>query len=212
MGIWPWNKLRWPAHASRDKRQVDALRASLNREPAELPTDELYPLLVPAAISEAGTFPGPLLQLRIQGLAMAWAVLQPGQTMRYVDRATERHWAQQGLDWRMIALANLRRAVAGGLWTHEFRRDSGELYAAGMMHSDGIGPSRLLLPELLTTQFPAGYQVAVPERSCGIVLSRDAREHEAAQLRDVADTCFERGTSPVIRGFHAPDELTPTNS
>jgi hypothetical protein len=201
----------WLRNKKDSDRQLEALRASLSKPPSLLPLQELFPVLLPAAIFQAGGWPGPFRSLKVEGLAQTWVVLQPEQTMRYVDHQAEAYWTEQGIDWRAVALDNLRRASRGSLWTHEFRRESSELFAVGMMHPDGIGPARLLLSKQLLAEFPAGYLVSVPERSCGLVLSRKATDAEAAQIHDVAARCYEHGTNPVLPGFYSSGDLNPVD-
>lgn len=193
---WPWK--RW----SPEERQLEALYRGVSKPHDQLPIEDLVPLLVPGSFMSSGHWPGPIETLGIPGLALTWAVLQPSQTMVYVNRDLVAHWESRGLEWRDAALANLRRLSAGRLCTHEFRDASGSLYAVACMHEDGVGPARLLLEDELDRLFPAGYLVAVPERSCGLALSARATSDEQAKLQDLAKTCYERGTAPLIEGFH----------
>jgi len=209
---WPWGKTSPPEGANWPDAQLGALQASLAKPPAELSLDDLFPVLLPAAIFKVCQWPGPFRSLRLEGLAQTWVILHPEQTMRYVDHRTEAYWAERGVDWRAIAQANLRSVSRSALWTHEFRRDGGELYAVGMMQPDGIGPARLLLTEELAAEFPAGYLVSVPERSCGLVLSEQATDREAQQIRDVAGRCYDYGTNPVLPGFYPAADLAPQDS
>ena len=212
MSWWPLKNAGPAKPGEGSGRQLDALRASLGKSPAQLSVSDLFPVLLPAAIFHACEWPGPFRFLTLEGLAQTWVILQPEQTMRYVDHQAEAYWAEQGIDWRAIAFGNLRRTSQGALWTHEFRRDTGEIYAAGMMQPDGIGPTRLLLREELRAEFPGGYLVSVPERSCGLVLSESATDREAAQIRDIAARCYEEGTNPVLAGFYSSDCLQPVDS
>jgi hypothetical protein len=198
---WPWRK-RDP-----ETRQLETLRESLGKAPPELSIDEVFPVLVPASFFSLGNWPGPFELLQIPGLGLTWAVFQPQQTMRYVDRDIQVYWESRGIKWRATAMANLRRRSDDRLWTHEFRSDGGELFAVAMMHEDGIGPSRLLLHQRLEALLPEGYVVAVPERSCALVLSARATEAEQAKIHGVAVTCYQNGTAPVLEGFHPPGGL-----
>jgi hypothetical protein len=187
------------------------LRASLDKDAAAMPLDELFPVLVPSSFFSLGNWPGPFALLALPGLAVTWAVLQAEQTMRYVDRRMEVYWDSRSIDWRARALENLRRTSVERPWTHEFRRDEGPLFAVAMMHPDGIGPARLLLHEHLEAAFPEGYLVAVPERSCGLALSLQATDAERARLQEIAAHCHRDGTAPVLDGFHPAAGLTASS-
>jgi len=193
---WPWSK------PPSDARQVEALRARLDKDAADLPLDELFPVLVPASFFSLGNWPGPFALLALPGLAITWAVFQAEQTMRYVDHRMGAYWDSQSIDWRARALENVRRTSLEHPWTHEFRRDDGRLFAVAMMHPDGIGPARLLLHGNLEAAFPEGYLVGVPERSCGLALSVRATDAEKAKLQDLAANCHRNGTAPVLDGFY----------
>jgi hypothetical protein len=41
------------------------------------------------------------------------------------------------------------------------------------MNSDGIGSSRVVLSNELVKAFPNGYYLAFPDRSCGLVITKD---------------------------------------
>ena len=192
---------------SDDRKQLETLRASLEKKPSELEIADLVPVFVPSSFFELGNWPGPFDVLGVEGLGLAWAMLQPDQTMRYVDREVERQWDMHAIQWRDRALENLQRHSVRTVWTHEFRSDNGSLFAVAMMHQDGVGPSRLLLRESLERLFPEGYLVALPEMSCGIVLSAQATLAERAKIEELVNGCFTDGTRPLVAGLHVPSKL-----
>jgi hypothetical protein len=189
---------------SEEERELEALRESVQRAAPELPIADLIPIFVPSNFFALGNWPGPYEVLQVPGLGLTWAVLQPGQTMRYVDREVQAHWETQHIAWRDRALQNLRHRSGEQPWTHEFRQDGGALFAVGMMHPDGTGPSRLLLREALKQAFPAGYSVALPEMSCAVALSAHSSDAERAKIDAIVDQCFAGGARPLVRGMHDP--------
>ena len=197
----------------RDERdQLEVLREGLAKAPFELDIADLLPVFVPMSFFAQRNWPGPYESLQVPGLGLTWAVLQPEQTMRYVDRRVDAHWAGQGIPWRDRAVENIRRQSNQGVWTHEFRGEDGALFAVAMMHSDGLGPSRLLLRESLERLFPEGYVVALPEMSCGVALSAQAADADRSKIVDLVTTCFRDGTRPLVPGIHEPSglEMRPT--
>jgi hypothetical protein len=78
-----------------------------------------------------------------------------------------------------------------------------------MLHTDGLGPSRLLLTDALQQVFPEGYRVAVPEMSCGIAISRNLESPEEGTVEDIVTKCFGDGNRPLARGIFEPEELVP---
>jgi hypothetical protein len=187
-------------------RQLQQLRKSLKRPADRLELDDVVPVLVPASIAEEGKWVWPIVKMRVEGLAVTWACLQPEQTMLYVSHDTAAHWTSSGIDWQTRSMENLIR-MSEPLATHGFQREDGSYYGVAMMHEDGIGPSRLLLNGLLEEQFPEGYLVSIPERSVGIACSMRASVEERERLEGVIRECFENGTRPFLRGLFDPNLL-----
>lgn len=185
-----------------EARELEALRAGLSLAPSDLPIEGLIPVFVPSSFFTLGNWPGPYELLAVPGLGLTWSVLQPEQTMRYVDREVQAHWESAELRWRERAMQNLRDLSGAEPWTHEFRRDDGSLYAVGMMHADGTGPSRLLLRDHLEEAFPEGYRIALPEMSCGLAISASAMSPERAKIDRIVAQCFQSGTRPLVANIH----------
>ncbi|HXG67826.1 MAG TPA: hypothetical protein VNO70_22185 [Blastocatellia bacterium] len=194
-------------------KQIERLGLGLRLKPNEIPLENLFPLFVPDSFFEYDSWPGPYELLLAKGIGLTWAIEQPGQTMLYVNQELENYWNSKQINWRDVALNNLRKNSAELPWTHEFDRDSGGIYAVAMMHEDGYGPSRLLLKEILNELFPDGYRVALPEMSCGLAISVTLSASEEAELYEIVQECFTKGTRPLAQGIFLPEELTtPRNS
>lgn len=187
--------------------QLEQMRRSLQLRPDEVRMNDLFPVFVPDAFFQFGNWPGPYERLRIQGLDLTWAIERPAQTMLYVTPQLEQHWNSKGLDWRGIALANVRQKSERRPWTHEFHREAGGLYAVAMMHEDGYGPSRLLLRELFEGLFPGGYRIALPEMSVGYAMSAALPPDEEAKMQDLVQQNFVTGTRPLVPGIFPSEEL-----
>ena len=174
--------------------------------PETLNLDDLAPVLVPDSLFQAGEWPGPHELLDVPGLGVTWVILKPQQVKRWVDFDAQRYWDRQGVAWMDRAIQNLRKHSEGSdLWTHEYRRDDGFVFAVAMMHPDGVGPSRILLKDQLDRAFPDGYLVAVPERTCALVLSARASDTEYSKIEGVVEECFRIGTLPTVPGLHEPE-------
>jgi len=188
--------------------ELTALREGLRKSAPELPITELFPLFVPRSFFASGKWPGPYELLRLPGLGLTWAISQPQQTMRYVDRGIQQYWESQGIRWRERALMNMQMWSGEKLWTHEILGDNGRISSVAMMHSDGIGPSRLLFRDKLEALFPEGYLIALPEMSCGLALSATASATERRNFEEMVQRCFTKGTRPLVPGIHNPSLLT----
>ena len=187
--------------------QLDELRRSLSIPKEDLDVEFLIPVFVPAGFLEGGKWPGPCVQLRARDLAIVWAILRPHNTMIYVVTETSNFWESNGIQWREKAMDNLERFSENNVTTHHFSRTDGTVYSVVMMHDDGVGPSRLLLNGSIEQIFPEGYYVAIPERSVGIVLSRNVTDDERLKIDELVEKCFKDGTAPVSPLMFDPDEL-----
>jgi hypothetical protein len=191
------------------KTQLHTMREGLKLAPEDLDINSLIPLFVPASFFTAGNWPGPYLRLRLQAIALAWAVMLPNQVVRYVDDAVAQYWGGKRIDWKRLAVHNLASLSGEAPGTHAFRRTNGEVYAIAMMQPDGIGPSRLLLHHQLASLFPRGYRVALPEMSCAFALTESLDNNEMSQLQELIERCHQNGTRPLAAGIYSPEDLSP---
>lgn len=164
------------------------------------------PLIVPASYHTAGV-PATLTALNASDLMLTWVELAESETMRYVTPAQAAEY--DGVDpyWRGEGLEAMRRADDGMVWTHEQPAADGSLLWVAMMHSDGLGSSRLLLADELEDAFPSGYLIAIPDRSCALAIARDAME--MAKLREMVAEMHAGATTPMIPDLREPAELLP---
>ena len=186
-------------------QMVDGMDVS----PAELDTRELLPVFLPASFFAGGKWCGPFTRLRAAEIGLTWAVLMPGGSLRYVDRAIQSHWEEQGLDWKALAMTNLSRHTENQPGPRMFRRVNGEVFAVAFLCEDGLGPSRLLFRGTLSKLFPKGCRVAIPERSCGFAFGTDLNPEELSQVEGVINHCYQHGTRPFAPGSYAVDDLQP---
>jgi hypothetical protein len=188
--------------------QLREMAGGTDVSPAELDTRELLPVLLPASFF-TGKWCGPFTRLRAAEIGLTWAVLMPGGSLRYVDRAIESHWEDQGLDWKALAMANLSRYTENQPGPRMLRRVNGQVFAVAFLYEDGLGPSRLLFRGTLAKFFPKGCRVAIPERSCGFAFGTDLTPEERSQVEGVINHCYEHGTRPFAPGSYAVEDLQP---
>jgi hypothetical protein len=129
--------------------------------------------------------------------------------MLYLSREIQEYWESQGLEWDQVAKDNLIRLSEESQYTHEFRRDNGQLFAVALMQADALGPSRLLLVDYFNWTFPQGYKVALPEMSCGFVIAKDITIKEREKITKIIDNCYHNGMRPLIPGVHEATDLDP---
>jgi hypothetical protein len=191
------------------EKQHDQLVESRDIPPDRIPTNQLLPIFVPADFFKFDNWPGPYHLCKAQGLGQTWIILQPQETMLYLSREMQEYWESQGLDWVHVARDNLIGLSEENEYTHEFRRDDGQLFAVALMQDDALGPSRLLLGDYFDRIFPQGYNVALPEMSCGLVIAKDLTMEERERIVRIIDDCYHNGTRPLISGVHEATDLYP---
>jgi hypothetical protein len=186
------------------------------RDAPDLAADEpdlgrVLPVFIPASFTENGAWPGPYSILQARGIALAWALLRPADSMRYVVDGMRRDWEAQGLDWRARALQNLRALSPEPLGTGALFRDSGETWLISLMYDDGFGPSRLLLTAELDRIFPHGYRVALPECGRGFAFARKLDREDADMVENLIQKSYTKSYTkserPLSLGIFEPGDL-----
>jgi hypothetical protein len=167
----------------------------------------VVPVLIPSSFVETGAWPGPYEIMRAQGIALAWAALLPDQAIRYVLHDAQREWETRGVDWKMRALQNLRERSLEPLGSGALFRDNGEVWLISLMHSDGLGPSRLLLTDELECLFPKGYRVAIPERTRGFAFTVDLDDVDADTVENLIQGSYAKGERPFSPEIFLPNDL-----
>jgi hypothetical protein len=75
------------------------------------------------------------------------------------------------------------------------------------MHEDGLGTSRLLLLNELDQAIPGGYWLAIPERSCGIVVPKNVSPMARQEAEEVIENCYRRGTTQMLPGLQEKSDF-----
>lgn len=182
--------------------QLEQLRNDLDVDPTSFPLDDLRPALIPSPILETGRWVGPYHYFPDLPVSLTWAFLRPQQTMMYLSTAAADAFDSKGIDWRTTARLALAREFDTHPWTHEFHNERGDLEAVVLLHDDGLGPSRLIMYRRLAQQFPTGFIVFVPERSCALVMSAKASAEVRDSVEKAVHRCFTGAEVPMSeRGY-----------
>ena len=179
-----WKSIsRWlrPKH-DRDSAvaQLEQMRSDLDLDSTSFPADDLRPVLIPSPILEAGDWVGPYHHFPDLPLSLTWVFLRPQHTMRYLSTKAAAAFDAKGVNWRATARLALVKEFENHPWTHEFRSETGDVEAVGLLHADGLGPSRLIMCRALARHFGEGFLFFAPERYSAFVLSANA----SAKVRD----------------------------
>lgn len=183
---------------------VEAISRELAKPPEMIDLGNVVPMLVPSAFSAAGNWPGPIHRLGAPGFDQTWAVICRDNVLLYVSRPMQSFWEQADIDWRERAASNLRAFAEAEPWSHTFVRADGSPFMVAMLFGRGLGPSRLLVPGLLTAAFPEGYEVAVPEMTCAVAFTATPTNAEKEKIIEFVSHCFEHGSEPVSAACFSP--------
>lgn len=160
----------------------------------------LYPLIVPENYYLPGTWDLPHYNLIASDFIMTWVSFRGDAPMIYLTQDEYQFLTETQSGWEQRTFENLRHLTNENEYfcTHFQQSDqSKKLAYIAFMNQDGIGSSRILLSGELEKLFPNGYFVAMPDRSCGFAIAKDAPEHELNEVKQLIKNMFEGATTPM---------------
>jgi hypothetical protein len=105
-------------------------------------------------------------------------------------------WDAEGIDWRAAAFQNVSElSSAGDFGTKQ--DEAGCTFIKVMLNDDGLGPSRLFIPHLFTSELGDDYRVAIPELTCAIAFRKSLTIEQEADVAGIISGCYGRGTTPI---------------
>jgi hypothetical protein len=186
---------------------LNQMREDLDRDPADFPLADLWPVLIPSPILALPQWVGPRFHFAHLPVSLTWAYLRPEQSMQYLSTSTVAALELRGVPWRATAYRNLCEAFDGQPWTHEFKDEEGFVGAVAMLHNDGLGPSRLICHRKLLGRFPEGFVFFVPERSSAVVLSNKADQAVRQRVEQAVRGCIRSADVPMSDQPHTSQDL-----
>jgi len=162
--------------------------------------ENLYPLIVPRNYYSPGTWDLPHHNLAITELILTWVSFQGNESMYYLTYDEYQYLNETQPNWQQQSFENLRYLTSEDEYfcTHFLKSEhSKNLVYVAFMNHDGIGSSRILLSEELRKVFPNGYFIAIPDRSCGFAIDKNASADELSEIRSLIKNMFEEATTPM---------------
>lgn len=166
--------------------------------------EQLFPLVVPAKLFGGGV---PVAQhvLSGTGFVLAWGVRSQPNAFMYLTVDQAKLLDESKAPWQRTAMQNMVHGKPVN--THERSRASGKLLWCGLMHDDAFGSSRTLLAPAWRRLFPGGYRIALPDRSCGMVLAADITKDEDSEMREMISQMYARAKTPMSDALFEADAL-----
>lgn len=159
-----------------------------------------YPLLVPSSYVSDTTWDLPHHPLPHKDFILTWVSFEADEAMTYLTRAEYQSLEATQPGWQRVAVDNLRHSLAESesLYTHaKVSEDARRVVFLAFMHQDGIGSSRLLLTPEWSQAFPNGYYLALPDRSCGLLIPHGVPAAELADTQQLIESLYEGATVPM---------------
>lgn len=171
--------------------------------------DNLYPLIVPAQYLSAG-WELPHYRFPNKNFVLTWVFFNSKTSMTYI-KADDIHVLDANFkDWRQITFENLRNSPPeNATFYTEYKVSdvNGKLIFIACLNEDGIGSSRILFSHELQVAFPNGYYVAMPDRSCGLIVSKDISNTELNETKTLVKEMYKGAGINMSDILHLPDDF-----
>lgn len=172
--------------------------------------DNIYPLIVPANYYVKGTRELPHYALPNQSFILTWVTFSSAATMNYLTQDQYQELNNSHHSWQQQSFENLRLSIADDEnFFSQYKMAVGgqKLLWLCFLNSDGIGSSRILLSNELTKAFPNGYWLALPDRSCGLVIAKDISDTELKEIKDMVKGMYKGATTSMSGQLHSASDF-----
>ncbi len=149
--------------------------------------DIIYPLIVPSRYYGT-SWDLPHQVFPNKDYILTWVFLGTERTMTYIKRDEFDKLNNYFQNWQLRAFENLRNLLGNeeNFYTrYRVNEDDEKLSFIIFSNEDGIGSSRILLSYEFEQAFPEGYNVAMPDRSYGVVASKNISLAEQKILANI---------------------------
>ncbi len=130
--------------------------------------------------------------------------------MEYLTKKELKNLDDTYYDWQMQAFENLRLSINEDeifFTQHKMSSDGGRILFIVFLNADGIGCSRVLFNCELAEAFPNGYYIAIPDKSCGLIIAKDVTEKELDEIRQMVIKTHANAATPLSALLHTADEF-----
>jgi hypothetical protein len=155
--------------------------------------DILYPLIVPGRYISNSNWDLPHHAFPNNDYILTWVFFSSESTMTYIKSEQFTILNNNYPDWQKVAFENLRNSLgkSGNFYTNYRAKEDGQsLSFIIFSNEDGIGSSRILYSYEFEQAFPEGYNVAMPDRAFGIVISKNISTSDQEILKNIIDKYY----------------------
>lgn len=168
--------------------------------------ERLFPLIVPSNyISSSWNLPNQKFPL--SQYLLTWVEFENDSAMSYLRDDEFINLNQTYKNWQQQTFENLREE-GNYFHTHvTHRKDTKQILYITFLNPDGIGSSRILLNAELSKSFPKGYYIAFPDRSCGLVISKDITHFELEDIKLMVKDMHKNATTAMSNQVYEPESF-----
>jgi hypothetical protein len=148
-------------------------------------------------------------KLANQSFILTWVIFSSAATINYLTQAQYQE-LNNNHGWQQKSFENLRSSIGDheNFFTqYKMAADRRKLLWLCFMNNDGIGSSRLLLAPELTKGFPEGYYLALPDRSCGLLISKAISKKDLKELKSLIKGMYKGATTAMSGQLHTPSDF-----
>src|SRR5574337_1840440 len=171
--------------------------------------ENIFPLIVPVDYVQGG-WRLPHYTFQNTSFILSWVTFNSDSAMTYLTKDQIEDLNSKNQNWQQKAFENLRHSITDteNFFTHfKISDDNKRLIFIAFIHSDGIGSSRILLSNELKKAFPDGYYVALPDRSCGLIISKNISVQELKETKELVRSMRQTATIPMSESVHPNNDF-----
>jgi hypothetical protein len=169
-------------------RQYQQLKEDLG---ADLPLEDLRPVLIPSSILSGGNWFGPHHHFPELPLSLTWAYVRPEHTMQYLSQEQADKLTAEGADWKTTARTALAADSKARTWTFRRNPENESLCAAIVLHE----------------MIPNGFTFVVPNRDTVFLLADDAPREIRDQMAEWVHKAYREADVPMSMEAHTQASL-----
>lgn len=167
----------------------------------------LYPLIVPSTYYSKDVWDLPHQAFPNKSYILTWVYFRTEDSMTYIKREEFDQLNIQVPNWQQISFENLRLLTEiDGVFFNEFRvdPDTNTLSFILFLNPDGLGSSRILFIDELTKGFAGDFEVCIPDRFCGIAVSKSISVSERRILDEIIDEKYGCSGTAMSKSLFSP--------
>jgi len=172
--------------------------------------DKIYPLIVPSGYYNKNVWDLPHHLFPNTNYILIWVFFGSERTMTYITKEVFAVLNHEHNNWQQRSFENLRNSLTEEENFYSRYRESEFDHSLSFLifsNNDGIGSSRILFSHELEKAFPKGYMVGMPDRSCGLVISKAMNPADRNILEEIIDEYHGCSGTAMTKSIMPPNDF-----